>query len=180
MVVLISHHPFSSALRSPFFSFLVADTQLYKSLCPSVRRSVRRSVNTSRKVWKRAFPPLPTRPQLVLAVYPALLQWNWQNLLISYPPELSSLGVSTYEDAVLLAQNNAELFWSTVGSHRVKWKRPFTKGTWIDGGKRVIVVFVSIVGAFFVYVVKVPCVFAYVTNSVVDVIFYVAEVDRLL
>ena len=52
--------------------FLVADTQLYKSLCPSVRPSVRPSVNTSRKVRKHAFPPLPTRPQLVLAVYPAL------------------------------------------------------------------------------------------------------------
>ena len=51
--------------------FLVADTQLYKRLCPSVRWLVGRSVDTSRKVRKRAFPPLPTRPQLV-AVYPAL------------------------------------------------------------------------------------------------------------
>ena len=39
---------------------------------PLVRQSVGRSVDTSRKVRKRAFPPLPTRPQLV-AVYPALL-----------------------------------------------------------------------------------------------------------
>ena len=55
-----------------FFFFLVADTQLYKSLCPSVGPSVGPSVNTSGKVWKCAFSPLPTRPQLVLAVYPAL------------------------------------------------------------------------------------------------------------
>ena len=58
-------------------SFLVADKRLYKRLCPSVRPSVRwsvgPSVSTSRKVGKRAFPPLPTRPRLVLAVYPALL-----------------------------------------------------------------------------------------------------------
>ena len=54
------------------YAFLVADTQLYKSLCPSVRWSV----TTSWKVWKRAFLPLPTRPQLVLAVYPALLTHN--------------------------------------------------------------------------------------------------------
>ena len=84
-------------------NFLVADTQLYKSLCPSVRRSVCRSVrpsvgpsvNTSRKVWKRAFPPLPTRPQLVLAVYPALLvkaTWgisgldNYQSQTATSPP----------------------------------------------------------------------------------------------
>ena len=37
--------------------FLVADTQLYKRLCPSVRWLVGRSVDTSRKVRKRAFPP---------------------------------------------------------------------------------------------------------------------------
>ena len=59
--------------------FLVADTQLYKRLCPSVGRlvgwSVHRSVDTSRKVGKRAYPPLPTRPQLV-AVYPALFRIN--------------------------------------------------------------------------------------------------------
>ena len=52
-------------------TFLVADTQLYKRLCPSVRPLVGRSVTTSRKVRKRAFPPLPTHPQL-MAVYPAL------------------------------------------------------------------------------------------------------------
>ena len=54
--------------------FLVADTQLYKRLCPSVRPLVGRSVTTSRKVRKRAFPPLPIRPQLV-AVYPALFSF---------------------------------------------------------------------------------------------------------
>ena len=51
--------------------FLVADAQLYKRLCPSVRWSVRRSWWSSWKVGKRAYPPLPTHPQLV-AVYPAL------------------------------------------------------------------------------------------------------------
>ena len=55
--------------------FLVADTQLYKRLCPSVGPSVGPLVgplvSTSRKVGKRAFPPLPTRPQL-MAAYPAL------------------------------------------------------------------------------------------------------------
>ena len=48
---------------------LIADSQLYKRLCPSVRPSVGWSVgplvSTSRKVWKCAYPPLPTRPQLV-------------------------------------------------------------------------------------------------------------------
>ena len=52
--------------------FLVADTQLYKKLCPSVRWSVDPSLSTSRKVGKRACPPLPTRPQLA-AVYLDLL-----------------------------------------------------------------------------------------------------------
>ena len=51
-------------------SFLVADTQLYKRLCLSVGRSVG-PTRSSWKVGKRAFPPLPTRSQLV-AVYPAL------------------------------------------------------------------------------------------------------------
>ena len=36
-----------------------------------VRRSVRRGDQVE-KVSKRTFPPLPTRPRLVLAVYPAL------------------------------------------------------------------------------------------------------------
>ena len=49
------------------YHFLDVGTQLYKRLCPSVRRSI----STSSKVRKRAFPPLPTRPQLV-AVNPAL------------------------------------------------------------------------------------------------------------
>ena len=46
--------------------FLVADTQLYKRLCPSVHWSVGRLVGwlvgpsrSSRKVGKHAFPPLP-------------------------------------------------------------------------------------------------------------------------
>ena len=78
---------FSFSVSCFLFFFLVADTQLYKRLCPSVRRSVRPSVTTSRKVGKRAFKklfaygselgrglggalgvnggwlPLPTRPQ---------------------------------------------------------------------------------------------------------------------
>ena len=48
--------------------FVVADT-----LCPLVRWSVGPSVSTSQKVGKRAYPPLPTRPQL-MAVYPALFK----------------------------------------------------------------------------------------------------------
>ena len=60
-------------LDHPFKAFLVADTQLYKRLCPSVGRSVGPS-RSSWKVGKRAFPPLPTRPQL-MAVYPALLMF---------------------------------------------------------------------------------------------------------
>ena len=49
----------------------------------SVRPSVGRSVSMSRKVWKRAFPPLPTRPQLVLAVYPALFRLVSESVLSS-------------------------------------------------------------------------------------------------
>ena len=49
---------------------------------PSVGPLVRWSVGpsrSSRKVGKHAFPPLPTRPRLVLAVYPALLmKKRWQ------------------------------------------------------------------------------------------------------
>ena len=50
--------------------FLVADKQLLKAL--SVCQFIHRSVSTSRKVEKHEFPSLPTRPQLVLAVYPTL------------------------------------------------------------------------------------------------------------
>ena len=52
-------------------TFLVADTQLYKRLCPSIRPSVGPS-RSSWKVGKRVFPPLPTNTQL-MDVYPALL-----------------------------------------------------------------------------------------------------------
>ena len=65
------------------YTFLVADTQLYKRLCPSVHWSVRRSVTHESKIGKRALQmpflvwvlmvgawgvdegwmPLPTRPQ---------------------------------------------------------------------------------------------------------------------
>ena len=61
-------------------TFLIADTQLYMRLCPSVHWSVRplvRPGSSSWKVGKPAFPPLPTRPQLVLAVYPALFSLSW-------------------------------------------------------------------------------------------------------
>ena len=44
---------------------------------PSVCWSVRWSWWSSWKVWKCAFPPLPTRPQLVLAMYPALFTITW-------------------------------------------------------------------------------------------------------
>ena len=52
------------------------------SVGPSVGPSIRPSMSTSRKVWKRAFPLLPTRPQLVLAVYPALFVYKfyWSSL----------------------------------------------------------------------------------------------------
>ena len=72
--------------------FLVADTQLYKRLCPSVGRSVRRSVGPSVRGHESkseemsvlehlllrtvALPPLPTHPQL-MAVYPALFFYGW-------------------------------------------------------------------------------------------------------
>ena len=74
----------SNQLNTPACSFLVADKRLNKrvfpSVCPLVHRSVGPSVgwsvgplvSTSQKVGKRAFRPLPTRPRLVLAVYPAL------------------------------------------------------------------------------------------------------------
>ena len=58
-------------------AFLVADTELYKRLCPSVRPLVGWSVgrlvrHTRVEKWKNEyFPPLPTRPQ-PKAVYPAL------------------------------------------------------------------------------------------------------------
>merc|ERR1712237_306608 len=64
-------------------SFLVADKRLYKRLCPSVRPLVGRSVGRSVVIeLGSAFRPLPTRPRLVLAVYPALLGatkhlYNW-------------------------------------------------------------------------------------------------------
>ena len=77
--IFLSHFPFHLLLLFFFFLlfllmffflfiFLVADKRLYKRLCLSVRPLVRRSVGpwwSSLKVWKRAFPPLPTRPRLV-------------------------------------------------------------------------------------------------------------------
>ena len=60
--------------------FVVACTRLYNPLWRSFHRLVGRLVGwlvgpsrSSRKVGKHSFPPLPTRPRLVLAVYPALL-----------------------------------------------------------------------------------------------------------
>ena len=47
-----------------------------------VGRSVRRGHHVE-KVRKRAFSPLPIRPRLVLAVYPALLnQWTMSSSLV--------------------------------------------------------------------------------------------------
>ena len=59
-------------------AFLVADKRLYKRLCPSVRPSVGLSVGNDRvrKCENTHFPPPPTRPRLVLAVYPALLIYS--------------------------------------------------------------------------------------------------------
>ena len=67
------HSHISSNVFASLSAFLVADTQLYERLCPSVGRSVGPLVSTSRKVEKRAYPPLPNRPQL-MAVYPALFK----------------------------------------------------------------------------------------------------------
>ena len=50
-------------------------------VCPSVGRSVGLS-RSSRKAGKHAFPPLPTRQRLVLAVYPALLIIWSSNLFV--------------------------------------------------------------------------------------------------
>ena len=64
--------------------FLVADTQLYESLCRSVGPLVCPSVSTSRKVGKLVYPPLPTRQQLV-AVYPALFFFSFYNFKCFHP-----------------------------------------------------------------------------------------------
>ena len=54
--------------------FLVAGTQLYKRLCPSVGPSVRWTVMIELESVKTRIsaPAMPTRPQLVSAVYPAV------------------------------------------------------------------------------------------------------------
>ena len=74
--------------------FLVADKRLYKRLCPSVGWLVG-PWWSSWKVWKRAFPPLPTRPRLVLAVYPALF-FFYLRLRISWRGSLPSASRSVY------------------------------------------------------------------------------------
>ena len=86
---VLEHDSKLNLLLLTIFLFLVADTHLYKRLCPSVRPlvrssvwpSVRPSISTSQKVGKLAYPPLPTRPQLV-AMYPALFWMSLVRLLI--------------------------------------------------------------------------------------------------
>ena len=69
------HFPQTSDLNMPSpISSLSFQLRTRNSIRGFVRPSVGPSVDTSRKVGKRAFPPLPTRPQLVWAVYPALLE----------------------------------------------------------------------------------------------------------
>ena len=68
---------------------LVEDTHrfVHPSVGPLVHpyfRHVGLSVSTSQKVWKRLFPPLPTCPQLILAVYPALLNYKLQKKIFTY------------------------------------------------------------------------------------------------
>ena len=64
--------------KSKILIFLVADMQLYKRLCPSVRPLVCWSVGPSVMIKlesvKTSISALPTRPQLV-AVYPALFMF---------------------------------------------------------------------------------------------------------
>ena len=75
-------HPCSLRLCSDLFHSIVMTLNQFFSrglatlrgfVRPFVGLSIHWSVSTSRKVEKHAFPPLPTCPRLVLAVYPALL-----------------------------------------------------------------------------------------------------------
>jgi len=62
----------------------------------------------------------------------------------SFPPELIHLGVASYEDALRLAREDSETFWSTIGQHRLAWQKPFQKAacsdlaagrvSWYEGG----------------------------------------------
>ena len=80
---------FSAKQNALWFS--VADTQLNKRFCPSVRRSIGPSVHRSAMVIElesvktgiSAIPPLPTHLQLVLAVYPALFSFRFPHPLIA-------------------------------------------------------------------------------------------------
>ena len=66
--------------------FLVADTQLYKRLCPSVGPSVRRSVRWSVMIESKSGKTrLPARPQL-MAVYLALYYHNLVLLELNFRP----------------------------------------------------------------------------------------------
>ena len=85
------------------------------SVCWSVRPSVRRSVSTSQKVGKGAYPPLPTRLQLVLAVYPALFDRTqskrWMRLYNS------SLAVMPLQAEYSLKLKIISLFFSFFTEH---------------------------------------------------------------
>ena len=58
-------------------------------------------VENDRLVWKRAFSPLPTRPRLVLAVYPAL--FSTKILMLENWRELDWLSVVT--DTLLILES---------------------------------------------------------------------------
>ena len=96
--------------------FLVADKRLHKRLCPSVGWLVGRfgwlvchaRVENDRIVWKRAFSPLPTRPRLVLAVYPAL--FSTKILMLENWRELDWLSVVT--DTLLILESQK---WKLMG-----------------------------------------------------------------
>ena len=103
MVSFVLSEPKGAKIKRVIFpcSFLVADMQLYKSLCPSVRRSVGWSVgeHESKSVKTRISAPAHLSAT-GMAVYPALfsLFFLFDFLPIckplDYPPEEEGLGNS--------------------------------------------------------------------------------------
>ena len=77
--LIFFHGVMKIALFSVFTFLLVADTQLYKSLCLFVRQSVRWSVceHESRSVKTRiSAPAYPSAKKYCMAVYPALFPFS--------------------------------------------------------------------------------------------------------
>ena len=73
-----------------------------------VRRSVRRSVMIKSKSGKSAFPPPPTRPQL-MAVYPAL--FIFKNFIPFFIKSLCQTALALYQDLNMSA-NKMTLWWN--------------------------------------------------------------------